>query len=147
MVLAIDTKKSFPYVLECDRKQPCQCKGEKEDCTDCNGTGKQDVPTEKKTIFKLKVLTARELAKIQDNVTVNLGSGDVALKGGQKILDILASGIVGWENLKDGEGKDVDFKKEKGNYENWDYLSPDHRRELADAITEQNRMTEETVKN
>lgn len=147
MVLAIDPKKTFDYVLEVDRKQPCQCKGKEKDCIDCKGTGKKDTPKDKQTIFKLKVLTSRELARIQDNITVNIGSGDVALRGGQKVLDILTLGVVDWENFKNEKGQEVEFKKEDGNYENWDYLVPDDRRELADAITEQNRMTEGTAKN
>ena len=107
------------------------------------------LPEEKQTVFKLKNLAARELAEIEDNMSVSIigdNRGELNLKAGSQTLRILSLGIKSWENFNDGEGKPIEFNQ-KELHHNWDYLQPDWRRELANAITEQARLTEPQVKN
>lgn len=149
MPIAIDPTKVFDYVLECDRKQPCECGGEEKECAECKGTGFKNTPRDQQTIFKLKVLKARELAQLEDNLSsvsvAEDGMPKVKVNAGTQVLRILGMGLTGWENLKDKGGKAIEFKT-NGTI-NWDYLKQDWRRELANEITEQTRLGEELVKN
>jgi len=133
MVIAVNPKKAFDYVLVEDRKSP----------------------VEKQTVFELKVLTSLELAKVEDGMSFSVtrneqgepSAGEVNVKGGSKTLSILHAGLAGWRNFKDENGNEVEFKKSEGYYKNLDYLKPGWRRELANAITEGNRVTETDSKN
>jgi hypothetical protein len=121
MVVAVDPQAPFNYILEEDRE------------------------SEAPTVFKLKALSARELARIEDGVRLDLQRQEMTLRSGSKPLDILAAGLVGWENLKDAQGKEVPFKA--GDLACLDYLLPRWRGELANAITEQTRLPEAEAKN
>ena len=125
--IAIDPNQTWEYVLECDR----------------------DLPPDQQTAFELKVLTARELAAIQDGATKGNVDGSLEFRSGTQTLRILELGVRGWRNFKDAAGTDVPFRENSGKprLENWDVLRPEWRRELANAITEQNRVTEEERKN
>ena len=133
MAIAVNPKKVFKYTLIEERKKPA----------------------EKQTVFMLKNLSSLELAKVEDSLSFSVtrddagepSAGEVNVKGGSKTLSILHAGLVGWENFKDEKGKEVKFNKSEGYYKNLDYLKPAWRRELSDAITEQNSLTEEESKN
>ncbi|MDA8122246.1 MAG: hypothetical protein M0Z38_06745 [Deltaproteobacteria bacterium] len=127
MPIAIDPTKVIEYVLLCDR----------------------DLPPEEQTMFELKVLTARELAKIEDGSARADVSGNIEFRSGTQVINILNVGLKGWRNFKDAQGREVPFRENNGapRPENWDYLTPDWRRELANAVTEQTRVTETERKN
>ena len=130
MAIALDPTKPFDYILTEDR----------------------DKPLEDQTVFKLKVLTARELANVEDGMAALISdTGEVAIKTGSQLLKILQFGLRGWENLKDGSGNDVPYRGRgpsgEPHPETLDKVQPHHRRELADTITEVNRLDEEEAKN
>ncbi|MDD5762175.1 MAG: hypothetical protein PHP88_06650 [bacterium] len=127
MPIAVDPNKSWEYVLLVDR----------------------ELPPEQQTVFELKVLTARDLASIQDGSTTGNVDGSLMFKSGTQTLRILDLGVSGWRNFKNESGAEVPFRDNNGKprSENWDVLRPEWRRELANAITEQNRLTEEERKN
>lgn len=127
MAIAVDPKKVFDYVLLCDREQP----------------------KEQQTIFHLKVLTARELADIEDKAARADMQGNLEFRSGTQIIRILNAGMKGWSNFKNAAGEEVAFRENNGapRQENWDVLRPEWRRELANAITEQNALTEADQKN
>lgn len=128
MVTAIDPERTFDYVL------------------------KEERGSENPTIFKLKVLTARELAEIEDSVSSFFsGKGEVELRirPGTEILQILKRGLRGWENFKDDKGNNIPFRENNAvpREDNFDRIRPEWRRELANAITEMLTMSEEEEKN
>lgn len=125
--IAVDPNKAFDYVLMCDRQ----------------------LPLDQQTTFHLKVLTARELAEIEDKAARADMQGNLEFRSGTQVIRILTAGLKGWSNFKDSSGAEVPFRDNNGTprQENWDLLKPDWRRELANAITEQNRMTDAERKN
>lgn len=125
--IAVDPNKEFEYVLQCDRQ----------------------LPTEQQTIFKLKVLSAKELADIEDKSARADLSGNLEFRSGSQTLRILNVGLKGWINFIGTDGNPVTFRENNGvpRPENWDLLRPEWRRELANAITEQNTLTEGDRKN
>ena len=140
MAIAVNPKDNVEYVLEEDRGKP----------------------QEEQTVFTLKNLTASELAKLEDSLTdyslktkatggKELSPEDIkmSLNMGSQTLRILRMGLTGWKNFKDGNGKAISFMKqgEVPREQNWDRLRPEWRREIADAITEQTKLTPNEVKN
>lgn len=127
MAIAIDPNKTFEYVLLCDR----------------------ELPPEEQTIFHLKALSARELAEIQDKAARADMDGNFEFRSGSQTLRILEIGVRGWKNLRDAQGNEIAFRENNGRPrgENWDLLLPEWRRELANAITEQNRISGAERKN
>lgn len=123
MAIAVDPNRTFDYILKEDR----------------------DLPAEQQTVFKLKVLSARELARLEDSVSVMDKDGNWQVKVGTKALEILSCGIKGWENLRNRAGIFIPFSGIMDN--NFDLLRPEWRRELADAITEQANLSEDERKN
>jgi hypothetical protein len=95
---------------------------------------------EKPTVFKLKTLTAKEYAEIQDSLYAHPGG----LLLGSKNLKILSLGLVGWEGLVYPEGhaqagQPIPF--------NLDFLPDSVKIELCNAITEGCELTGEQEKN
>lgn len=134
MPIALDPKRTSEFVLSCDRKDE---------------SGKP-IPKEKQTVFELRVLTARELAQLEDELSEVDMRGTIKVKAGSQVLKILKLGLVGWKNFKDGKGNEIQFQKDKEGVpreQNWNYLKQNWRREIADAITEQTNLTEEQLKN
>lgn len=127
MVIAIDPSKTFDYVLLCDRANP----------------------PEEQTVFQLRVLSARELAEIEDGAIRSDREGKLEYLSGSQTIRILNYGLRGWRNFRDAAGNEVPFRENNGKPrgENWDCLLPEWRRELANAITEQNRISETERKN
>src|SRR5512139_1751638 len=107
MARAVDPSRAFDYVLEEDRK----------------------LEKDEQTIFHLKVLSARELAQLEDAMsTVKLGTeGTMQINSGSHVLKVLDMGVVGWDNLKGENGNLIAFDKK--DQKRWDYLRPDWRRE------------------
>jgi len=126
MAIALDPSKPFDYVLREDRDKP-------------NGDPH-------KTVFHLKVLTPSENAAIEDNSAVMDSDGKMRVLNGYATYEALQQGLKGWHNLRDVNGEEVEFPS--GNIgKAISYLRPAHRRELAEAITEGNELTEEESKN
>lgn len=123
MAVAVDPNRTFDYVLKEDR----------------------ELPAEQQTVFKLKVLSARELAGLEDSVSVMDKDGNWQVKVGTKVLEILRLGLKGWKNLWRTSEITEPFKGIGD--ESLDLLRPEWRRELADAITEQTNLSEGEVKN
>jgi len=132
MPIAIDTRSSWFYVLVRER----------------------DLDEEKQTRFELRPLACGELAKIEDHLaSFSAETGEARMLSGTQTLGILRAGLVGWENFPDRNGNDVSFSGTKRKLNGveimqpddsaLDRLTPQDRRELAQAIAEQTRLTEE----
>jgi len=124
MAIAVDPHRSVRYVLKEDR----------------------ELPEDQQTVFLLRALSARELAQVEDGMSVVTPGGDVRIATGSQSLRTLDLGLTGWENFLTPDGKLVPFD---GNAKasNWDYLRPSWRRELSNAILDQTRLTEAERKN
>jgi len=131
MPTAIDPTATIDYVLECDR----------------------DLPTDEQTIFELRCLTAGELARLEDNTLTSTMDSDnkpeFRVMTGSVQINALQLGLKGWRNFKDAQGNEIPFKRrsDKCAKENLDYLHPHWRRELVEAITEMNDLSEGDEKN
>jgi hypothetical protein len=127
MPIAIDPGKTWDYVLKCDR----------------------ELPEEQRTVFSLRVLTAKQLAELEDRAVRSDPAGNLEYRTGTSTLQILKMGVTGWKNFRGADGSEIQFRENNGNPrdENWDLLRPEWRRELANAVTEQNRLSEEERKN
>lgn len=131
MPIAIDPNATVDYILECDRKK------EKED----------------QTVFELRWLTAQELARLEDGSLTSIMSKEnrpeFQIHSGSMQIKTLQIGLVGWRNFRDKDGNEIDFKQRNDQCakENLDYLHPQWRRELVEAITEMNQITEDETKN
>lgn len=127
MAIAVDPERTFDYVLQEER----------------------DLPIEQQTVWKIKVLTARELAEIEDNTSRIDKEGVLQVRHGSVVLNTLRKGLRGWENFQDAQGNPVPFRDNNGvpREDNFDRMRPAWRREICNAITEQNRLTADQVKN
>lgn len=85
-------------------------------------TCKQDLEATKKdpgakaqeTVFLLKPLTVEQQANLRDNMYKVEGQGKARkekFKTGTSEVEALMLGLAGWENFKNDEGVDVEFKK------------------------------------
>ena len=131
MPIAIDPKATIDYVLKCDEGKP----------------------TEDQTVYELRWLTVSELAQLEDGTLTSQmdadGKPEFRVLSGSVQVKALVLGLVGWRNFKDREGNEIKFKRrsDKCAKENLDFLHPSWRRELSEAITEMNEVTEEDEKN
>jgi hypothetical protein len=94
----------------------------------------RELPPEEQSVFKLKILSPHESARLQDRMT---GEKTYAMN----TLDAVREGLKGWENLNDADGNPIKFKGSKaGQFEesNLDYLEQEWILELG---TEVLRMT------
>lgn len=107
---------------------------------------------EAKTVFILGALTAAQEAKVEDMGgelvydQANPTAGEVVgrIRRGSSTLEILRYGLRGWRNFYTEEGSDV--KWENGGSGTckascMDYISSEHRVQIANAITERQRVT------
>lgn len=120
MAIAIMPEERWPYVLKTDR----------------------DLPKENQTTFHLKALSRMERAGVMDAYAKN----QPAI--GQQLT--LEKGIAGWDNFINPETKapiEFEMKDGKPSIKNLEWINPDDWAELADAIQERNKLTEEEVKN
>jgi len=134
MPIAVDPRQPWDYVLKAERNN--------------------ETPTK----FHLRPLTCGELATVEDNLAAfNAESGEARLLSGTQTLKILRMGLVGWSDFYDAEGKPVEFQGTRRKVAGQDVVQPDDitldrlvpadRREIAEAITEQNRLTDTDRKN
>lgn len=121
-----------------------------------------------KMTFQLRVLTVGELAAVEDALAAYRTEDEaVQIKSGSQVLTILKLGLAGWSgavqvnpdwnegDAEEDKYQDVPFKTRKarkheahGNDNRvvptnttLDMIEPKHRKELAEAITERNRMS------
>lgn len=132
MPIAINPEATTEYVLECDR----------------------DKPREEQTRFKVRWLTYKEQVKIEDNiVSSRIGrkgeDSEMRIASGSAERDILKAGLVGWENFKDEHGQEVEFKRrgDQVTDECLDRLHTDWRKEIANFITDQGKISKDEEKN
>lgn len=76
MVIAVDPNKKYDFVLKSDKT----------------------APKENQTVFKLRALTASEMADVMD-----------IMAPGTQIKTICGLGLIGWDNLKDEGGNSISF--------------------------------------
>lgn len=131
MPIAIDPTKTWDYILKCDRG------------------------TDNPTVFVLGALTVADEAALQDRM-VSIKDGTTQVASGTHTLDVLRRGLRGWKDFITSGGDLVPFKTDASRRtrgvdpvsdESLAYLSPEHRRELAEAIIERNTMSEAERKN
>ena len=117
---AIDPQKTVDYILE------------------------EDKNSDNPTIFKLKILSAREWSHAQDALRSKEEETEVEM--GKYFYTLLRYGLAGWENFIDTEGHSIKFRK-RGDGSHLDILKPEWRNEIAIKIAEINTTTEEEEKN
>lgn len=98
---------------------------------------------EPKTIFKLRTLTAREAAEIDDSVSAFQREGMVYRKGSRQFL-ALKIGVAGVENFEKPYEKSESGRATDAFI---DSIPPDIRTELATEILGYNGLTPEQEKN
>lgn len=132
MIQAIDPKATIRYIPKCDRDQP----------------------VENQTVFLLRPLTARDAARMQDDIAeVMTGkkseNSTMKINSGSNVLRALELGLAGWENFKTADGHDVEWRENAGKPrpEMLDCLPADIRRELAEVIIEGRELPEASAKN
>lgn len=135
MPIAQDPNKPFEYVLKADRG------------------------TERPTRWLLKPLTVREEADLRDGIMQYAGGASVEgrVLAGSIELKTLKLGLVGCEDFYDAAGNAVPFEDEPDNKRHptrrvvtdgfLSWISRSDRTELAEAIAERNRVTEDEEKN
>lgn len=123
MPIAIDPKKTWTYVLECDRA----------------------LPASQQTRWKLKALTVAEHARIADGASsFHRETGTIRIAQGTEVLETLRAGLVGCENFIDAAGLLVQFNQSD---EFLSRLRPEWRAELAAAIKDHNTLDADDRKN
>jgi len=132
MIRPIDTDKTFEYVCKDD----------------------QALPVEEQTVFLLRPLKSKELARLEDNMaesTPRKSGGTLRIKTGTHVIETLKTGLEGVRNLG---GKDTILADCAGDRERRlaqeaiiDSLPPTIRRELADVLTGDADLTPGEVKN
>lgn len=131
MPIAITPNSTFEYVLKVDR----------------------DLPEEERTLFRLRALSAAEQAKVEDQTASLSREDEIRVRSGSTILEALRLGLVGWEGFRDENGNEVPFRSTKRKVAgvevpqcdpaNLDWLLPEWRRELVEAITARGKLTED----
>lgn len=122
MAIALNLEKK-EYILEIDR----------------------DVEVEKQTKFFIKPLSAKQSAAIQDSMKISKEGNATIDNIGSYTLDILKSGLVGWDNFVDSEGNQIKFSKHQD--DNIDRIPLEYRYELSSAIMELSNLGEDKEKN
>lgn len=117
-------------------------------------TDERKLPTKQQTVFKLKTLSAREIAELEDILysreTVVRDEGAVisealTRKTGTYSLRALQMGLIGWENFLGHQDKPIPFDLK----EHLDSIPRKYRDELATEILVGSSLTMEksTAKN
>lgn len=132
MPIAVDPTKTWEYILKCDR-----------------GT---DFPTR----FVLATISVATEAYLQDSMATLNKQGEVIVKSGTHTIEVLRAGLRGWHDFQDATGQLVPFKTDASKRmrgvdpvsdESLAWLTPEWRKELADAIIERNTLSEGERKN
>jgi len=138
------TTKEIDYVLECQREEPA----------------------EEQVVFKLKPLSARQSAVLQDSLKFEYSAENVAkmrqdvetmsddtardviskIKNlNEHLLNTLSVGLVGWSNFKDESDNEVMFSKNMD--ENLTKIPLEFRMELANQIAQLSTLMDSERKN
>ncbi len=103
-------------------------------------------------MFILKPKNGIQAAEIEDQVTASIsddGSQEIRVNSGKVRIKTLESGIVNIKNWKDGEGKEIKFKRNpqtnKVDRSIIELIHPELQIELTNAITEKNELTPEEL--
>lgn len=109
----------------------------------------RELPVEKQPKFKLKVMSAREAADIQNKTVSVLTDNTMRVMSGDIMLGALEKGVKGWENFKFPNGNDVPFRENSGKprKDAFDFLPIWLRQELANVITSGANLSEQAEKN
>jgi len=94
----------------------------------------EGLPPEEQTVFILKLVPFKKLARIEDTLYSASGTGkkrEERIKTGSAQIEYLSAGIKGWENLRDENGNIVEFK---GDIDQFSIIPVSIRRELVDQI-------------
>lgn len=131
MPIAIDPRQTWDYILKDERESADP------------------------TVFTLGALSVGDEAALQDKLAV-VRDGATTFATGTHTLDVLRRGLRGWRSFRFSDGRDVPFATDRGQMRNGvaaptdetlGYLTPDVRKELAEAIIERNRVSESERKN
>lgn len=118
-----------------------------------------DKGTPKATVFEVKALSARQVARIRDDSTrFSSGGGedaDIYIAMNSANFEFVRHGLKGWKNFSDSDGKEAVFKTEADKKtgltvvteDSMNYLPSDLIAELAGVITGFNQLSEEDAKN
>lgn len=116
----------------------------------------RELPESEQTVFRLRPLTYREHEDIERGSKVaferKTDRAEVLAETKAVARRVLNLGLVGWRNLRDEEGHEVEFRRleKKGSFslpeEALDILSG-VANELSNAITERSALTKEASKN
>jgi len=73
----------------------------------------RDLPEEIKPKFTLRPISGEDALRFSDSmrgeVQVENGKATIAVKRGEFTINVVAKGLVRWDNYYDGEGRIVDF--------------------------------------
>ena len=142
MVIGVHPEETWTYVLECDIE------------------AREKDPTFVPTEFMLGPISARKQARIEDSLTTMTGHGtgkrnskddgqEFSVNVGSQTRDILAAGLRGWSDFFFKNGDPIPFKTRDAGGEATDetigYIPADHRKEIADAITERSEISVEQL--
>lgn len=105
----------------------------------------QKSPKEEQTVFKLRPLTARQRALVQDCSELASDGVSIKMHVGTIQLKTVEAGLVSWSNFKDAAGVEVKFGKNA--MKNMDRLPVQVITQLYAAITDLNTVGAEEEKN
>ena len=122
MAIAIDPTVPFSYVLLCDR----------------------ELPAEEQTVWTLRGLSHKERTGVENDLARQESDGALSFRVGSQRTRILKAGILGFENLRFADGREVPFEKQGQEIHDrtLDVIPDAYLTELANAITEHGRLTE-----
>jgi hypothetical protein len=113
-----------------------------------------DLPTEQQTRFIYKTLTAGAYYRSMDSLVEFRGGGDggeqrTIIQSGSQERQILLDGLVRVENLKDEDGRELQYPPKGADLKlNFlSFLRPRWRREIANAILADTRLDEKEERN
>lgn len=92
----------------------------------------RELPKEDQTVWELKLLGAKEQAKLRDDLYEISGMGEgrtERFKTGSTALKALELGLKGWRNFRYDDGEPVPFS-----VENFDCIPPETRDELSNIV-------------
>ena len=133
MAIALDPKTPIRFVLSSDRH----------------------LDAEDQTVWLIKPLLRSEMIAVMDKFEhidegyVDKDNRDDAKKNLVEISELLNTYILGWENFKDVNGKEVKYRTSKNKRDNinLDFIPVPLMSELVEGIFEANRLTDDELKN
>jgi len=105
---------------------------------------------DKRSVFYLRAPRASVVARIQDSQSSMTSEGGFLFRTAQAALEMVQEGLARWENVKDERGQDVPFIAEadgRPSSETLDLLPPERVKELARAVENVAKLSEDEVKN